>query len=123
MKKPNTLTLKIINDQDILDTFPKPRALTEDHKALITMIAKIAVEEYIQKMKASTQEGRSPDRILRFPEVIKIVGLSRAMIYLYIQSGSFPRMIKIGKRSVGWRESVIRDWLEEKQLITSIVEQ
>ena len=50
-------------------------------------------------------------RILRLPEVMARVGLSRASVYLYIGKGLFPRPVAIGRRAVGWLESEIDAWL------------
>lgn len=51
------------------------------------------------------------DKILRRKELEVLVGLSRSSIYAAMAAGLFPRPIKIGRRAVGWRESVIRGWL------------
>ena len=48
-----------------------------------------------------------PERILRFPEVKALSGLSRSTIYLRIAEGLFPKPILLGRRMVGWRESEI----------------
>jgi len=48
-----------------------------------------------------------PERILRFPEVKRLSGLSRSTIYLRISEGLFPKPIALGPRMVGWRESEI----------------
>ena len=47
------------------------------------------------------------ERILRFPEVKKLSGLSRSTIYARVHEGLFPRPILLGRRMVGWRESEI----------------
>lgn len=47
------------------------------------------------------------ERIVRFPEVRMLSGLSRSTIYLRISEGLFPRPISLGPRMVGWRESEI----------------
>ena len=57
------------------------------------------------------------DRILRRPEVQKLVGLSRSSLYDRIASGDFPRPVKLGglnSRSVGWPESLVRKWIDDK---------
>ena len=41
-------------------------------------------------------------RILRRPEVEKLVGLSSATIYRLMDRGAFPRPKKLGIRAVGW---------------------
>ena len=52
--------------------------------------------------------------ILRLPAVKGRTGLSRSTIYLRVAEGSFPRAISLGGRAVGWVESEIQQWLEEK---------
>lgn len=109
--KPNTLTLKIINDQDILDSFPKPAALTEQHQALIKMIVQTTIDEYVKRTKPEPQPTVQMERLLRMAEVAHITGLSRSSIYYHISRGEFPKPIKISERSVRWREREIRNWL------------
>ena len=53
-------------------------------------------------------------RILRLPEIIETVGLSRSTIYDYIGRGKFPRQVQIGIRSVGWFEEDIRQWMMKR---------
>ena len=55
------------------------------------------------------------DRILRRPEVEACVGLGRSTIYQAIADGDFPAPIKLGKRAVGWRESVVHAWLVARE--------
>lgn len=47
------------------------------------------------------------ERILRFPEVRALSGLSRSTIYLRIAEGLFPKPILLGPRMIGWRESEV----------------
>jgi len=54
------------------------------------------------------------DRILRRPEVQHVTGLGRSALYLAIQEGRFPRPVKLGPRSVGWRESDVKRWIDER---------
>ncbi|SDX69564.1 transcriptional regulator, AlpA family [Albimonas donghaensis] len=55
------------------------------------------------------------DRILRRREVETLISLSRSTIYMMIADGSFPRPIRLGKRAVGWRESIVLAWLESRK--------
>jgi len=50
------------------------------------------------------------DRIIRLPEVIERVGLSKSTIYQNIQDGTFPKQLKLGRTS-GWLESEIDAWI------------
>jgi prophage regulatory protein len=52
--------------------------------------------------------------ILRLPQVKEMTGLARATIYLKIKEGTFPKQIKLGPRSVGWLESEIKAWIQNR---------
>lgn len=52
--------------------------------------------------------------ILRLPTVKSLVGLSRSSIYLKISQGTFPKPISLGERAVGWLESDIQSWIENR---------
>jgi prophage regulatory protein len=52
--------------------------------------------------------------ILRLPAVKARTGLSRSSIYLRISEGYFPKPISLGARAVGWLESDIEDWLNQR---------
>ena len=52
--------------------------------------------------------------ILRLPTVKAITGLSRSTIYLRMSEGSFPEKISLGSRAVGWLETEVQDWLDER---------
>ena len=54
------------------------------------------------------------NRILRLPMVIELTGLSRSTIYLHIKDGEFPKPISLGRRAVGWLESDIQQWLDQR---------
>lgn len=38
-------------------------------------------------------------------------GLGRSTIYNYIADKTFPKPVKLGKRSVAWVESEVQDWI------------
>lgn len=108
-----TATLNItINDREHPALFPRDD-LTEAQKALVTQIAKTAVAEYIATTSASRFVSTG-DRILRLPEVKMVTGLSRATIYLSISKDQFPKSVSLGARSVGWRESEITAWVNDR---------
>ena len=52
-------------------------------------------------------------QIYRFPEVMKLTGLSRSSIYLAVSKDEFPKPIKIGRRAVGWPNDVIEKWVQK----------
>lgn len=53
-------------------------------------------------------------RILRLKEVIKRTGRSRSSIYLDMDLGKFPAAFKLGANAIGWLESEIDNWIEER---------
>ena len=53
----------------------------------------------------------TPNRILRIKAVLERTGLSRATMYRKMQSGSFPKNIRISTRCAGWRESAVNAWM------------
>lgn len=60
------------------------------------------------------QQETNTKRILRLPQVQKLVGLSRSSVYSRIQAGSFPRPVSLGGRAVGWLEHEIDQWLNQQ---------
>jgi len=53
-------------------------------------------------------------RIIRRREVQHMTGRGRSDIYSGMADGTFPKNIRIGKRSVGWIESEIQKWVQDK---------
>ncbi len=51
-------------------------------------------------------------RVIRMPEVLRRIGVSRSDIYSKIRAGDFPRQIKIGPRAIGFLESDIEAYLQ-----------
>jgi prophage regulatory protein len=77
------------------------------------LIVSIIPELDHSKQEIVTMSQDTPDRIIRIRTVLARTGLSRSTVYRKIQSGSFPRQIKISDRCAGWRESAVEDWLND----------
>ena len=56
------------------------------------------------------------DRILRKPQVLQLVGISRSSIQNRIDDGTFPPSIQLGPRAVGWRLSDIDAWMKSREI-------
>jgi prophage regulatory protein len=52
---------------------------------------------------------------LKIQQVIQITGLSRHEISQKINAGTFPKPIKLNKRTSIWLKSHIDDWLKNQQ--------
>lgn len=56
------------------------------------------------------------DRILRLPAVLDRVGLSRPHVYFLIAQRKFPQPLSLcGARAIGWKESVIQEWIDSRK--------
>ena len=55
-----------------------------------------------------------PLQVLRLPQVCRVTGLCRSMIYQLEAERRFPCRIKIGVRAVGWIESEVQEWLSTR---------
>ena len=60
----------------------------------------------------------APDRILRINAVLDRTGLSRATLYRKMQTGTFPKQIRIATRCAGWRESAVAAWMNNPMFYT-----
>lgn len=68
-------------------------------------------------MTTATANQAAPDTIIRLPEVIKAVGLSRATIYRRMAEGHFPKQVALSESDarsapVGWSSNEIAAWIE-----------
>ena len=53
-------------------------------------------------------------QILRLNDVKAKTGLSRSTIYLRMAEGTFPEKISLGSRAVGWINSEVIEWIEQR---------
>jgi prophage regulatory protein len=51
---------------------------------------------------------------LRIADVQRVTGLPKATIYEMVGKGIFPKQVRITPRAVGWIESEIADWHQDK---------
>lgn len=54
------------------------------------------------------------NKILRLKDVQETIGLSRSYIYGKLAEGCFPKPIPLGDRAVGWLESDIQHWIQQR---------
>jgi len=47
--------------------------------------------------------NHSTQDLLRLPQVLKIIPVSRSTWYLGVKKGAYPSLVKIGRRASGWR--------------------
>ena len=52
-------------------------------------------------------------QLLRLPQVLALLGMSRSWVYGEIARGAFPPPVRLGRRAVAWRLSDIERWMAE----------
>jgi len=55
------------------------------------------------------------DRLLRLPEVLRLTGLGRSVIYQQKRDGLFPHSIKVGPRAASWSEAAVHAWIQQRR--------
>lgn len=58
--------------------------------------------------------AQSTTRIQRLPDVMARTGMGRSWIYAAVQSGMFPKPVKLSARAVGWRSNDVDAWLASR---------
>ena len=53
-------------------------------------------------------------KILRVPDVLARIGVSRSTLYEWMRTGYFPASVSLGARSIGWRERDVNEWIESR---------
>jgi len=56
---------------------------------------------------SSTHTDFASKRLLRLPEVLKIIPVSRSTWYLGVKKREYPAPVNIGRRAVAWRRHEI----------------
>jgi prophage regulatory protein len=71
------------------------------------------IAEARQRARAAVGAAGIP-RVLRLPEVEVVTGKPRSGIYEEVENGTFPAPIPLSERAVGWLESEVIAWLEQR---------
>ena len=56
--------------------------------------------------------------IIRQQDLTGLLGVSRATIWRWRNSGEFPKPLSLGPRLIGWRASDIQVWLNNQNQVT-----
>ena len=54
-------------------------------------------------------------RVLRLPDVLARVSLSKSTLWRLINDGEFPEPIKLGPRATGWIEEEVHEWIASRE--------
>lgn len=56
------------------------------------------------------------NRIISIIELSQLLSKSRVSLWRWERDGTLPKSIKVSGRTLGWRESVILEWLENQEV-------
>lgn len=51
------------------------------------------------------------DRLIRYPEVTRLTGVSRTTLWRWINAGTFPQPHPIGGQAVAFSEQEVQAWI------------
>lgn len=60
----------------------------------------------------SNAEAKPDDRLIRLPDVLAALGVSRPTLYRLVKAGTFPKPLKQGCTST-WRNSQVQTYIQE----------
>lgn len=58
------------------------------------------------------------DRLVKEPERKQITSISASSAWRGEKAGTFPKRVRLGENSVGWKLSEIMAWLESREVAT-----
>lgn len=61
-----------------------------------------------------TNENFAPSRLMSMNEVVHAICLSRAMINIYRNAGTFPRAVAIGDKRIAFLRAEIDAWIDQR---------
>ena len=67
----------------------------------------------IQNLPEATTP-RQKERLMRLPEVLRLVGVSRSTLYRWVKAGRFPPPVLLGPRAVAWWASQVYEWMANR---------
>lgn len=76
-----------------------------------------AITAETQNAQSSTSSALKIDRILRYPQVIALTGLSKSTLQRMQLQQRFPARIQLGPRSVGFRESEVMAYIQNREAV------
>lgn len=68
-------------------------------------------------MEDAAVQSTETKQLLRAADVATIIGVSRRSLTNFLADDpSFPRPVRIGGRSTGWRRAELQKWIDERPL-------
>jgi prophage regulatory protein len=81
----------------------------------ISAVNGVSKTRTVKNASSATPRPFAPNECaLRLPQVCKMTGLRRSMIYRMQAENRFPQRIKLTERAVGWLEREVQEWLAQR---------
>lgn len=72
------------------------------------------LDSHIQPEGTAIPAAPALERLIGRKEVLILIGISNATLWRWIKAGRFPAPLKIGKKKVAWRSSVLAAWIAQR---------
>ena len=69
----------------------------------------------IYPSELSKHKMQGGEKLIRLPEFLRTIGVSRATAYRYMVAGRLPKPMKLSSRCIAWKASAINEWLAHLQ--------
>lgn len=67
-----------------------------------------------ERMNALNETASRLPAIIRLPELLAAIGLSRPTVYRMVNAGTFPKQVRLGAAAVGWLRVEVEQWIAER---------
>ena len=95
-----------------------PRAPCDTHRRSGQYIGRVAVNEGMTAMNSSTHAAQRTitPALLRLPDVLALVRVSKATLYRWASAGMFPqpRALTPTRSTVAWSAAEVHGWIASK---------
>ena len=68
-------------------------------------------------MDSEDQMHFDEERLIRLPELLHLIGLSKSTVYLMIHEGRFIKRRKTGTRAVAFRLGDLYEWMKTRAIV------
>jgi prophage regulatory protein len=119
MNRSTTVTVMAIEpDKDVNKSLTEQ--LVETQRALLKLVAKEVVGEYIREMQCKSGEPKEqaiefpiPEiGFVRLPQILEVIPIGKTSWWQGVREGRFPQPVKLSARCTAWRVEDIRELIK-----------
>lgn len=68
----------------------------------------------LQLVQTTQAQPVQRDRLIRLPEVLRLVNVGKSTVYWLMSRGEFPRCVQVTPRCVAWSEAAVLNWVQSR---------